>query len=68
MKGVETMGMYYECPNCGASLDHGERCDCLDEKKEAAPLQQEQPQVKAPIVSLPFPSKNVKSVRRLASG
>lgn len=24
---------YYECPNCGASLDPGEICDC-SEKKE----------------------------------
>lgn len=22
------MAMYCECPNCGASLDPGERCDC----------------------------------------
>lgn len=27
--------MYYKkCPDCGASLDHGERCDC---DKKAAP-------------------------------
>lgn len=23
------------CPDCGAALDHGERCDCQDEKKDA---------------------------------
>lgn len=23
---------YRECPNCGASLDPGERCDCRSEK------------------------------------
>ena len=22
------MAMYCECPICGASLDHGEQCDC----------------------------------------
>lgn len=21
------------CPNCGANLDHGERCDCLEKEK-----------------------------------
>ena len=69
MKGVKIMGLWYECPNCWASLDPGERCDCLDVKKEeAAPLQQEQPQVKAPIISLPFPNRNVKTARRLANG
>ena len=27
--------MYYrECPRCGCTLDPGERCDCLEEKKE----------------------------------
>lgn len=26
--------MYYrECPRCGCTLDPGERCDCLEEKK-----------------------------------
>lgn len=33
----EVKAMYYRtCPNCGANLDPGERCDCQD-KKEAAP-------------------------------
>lgn len=27
---------YYECPNCGAVLDPGERCDCQDKKEEEA--------------------------------
>lgn len=28
---------YYVCPDCGAHLDHGERCDCRKEKREDAP-------------------------------
>lgn len=27
---------YRTCPLCGAHLDLGERCDCQDEKEEAA--------------------------------
>ena len=27
------MAKFYPCPDCGAHLDHGERCDC---KKENA--------------------------------
>lgn len=27
---------YRTCPLCGAHLDPGERCDCQDEKEEAA--------------------------------
>lgn len=34
------MGKHYKtCPRCGAHLDHGERCDCMDraqEEREAA--------------------------------
>lgn len=26
---------YRTCPDCGAALDPGERCDCQDAKKEA---------------------------------
>lgn len=29
---------YHPCPNCGANLDPGERCDCtmtMEEKKQA---------------------------------
>lgn len=30
------MGKHYKtCPRCGAHLDHGERCDCLDRAEEA---------------------------------
>lgn len=36
---------YRICPECGAHLDFGERCDCHD-KKEAAPLARERPQIK----------------------
>lgn len=29
------MGKHYKtCPRCGAHLDHGERCDCLDRAAE----------------------------------
>lgn len=26
------MSYYRVCPNCGANLDPGERCDCQDEE------------------------------------
>lgn len=26
------MSYYRICPNCGCSLDPGERCDCMEEK------------------------------------
>ena len=28
------MTYYYTCPNCGANLDPGERCDCEKEQDE----------------------------------
>lgn len=28
---------YVTCPKCGANLDHGERCDCEEHKKEEPP-------------------------------
>lgn len=28
------MSYYNTCPYCGANLDPGERCDCLDENEE----------------------------------
>lgn len=28
------MVYYRECPDCGSSLDPGERCDCRDERKK----------------------------------
>ena len=30
------MSYYRTCPDCGAALDPGERCDCQDDKKAAA--------------------------------
>lgn len=30
--------MGYECPNCEASLDPGEKCDCLSETKKSLRL------------------------------
>ena len=27
---------FIECPVCGAALDFGERCDCMDEKRAAS--------------------------------
>lgn len=32
------MPYYYTCPNCGANLDPGERCDCEKEIEENADL------------------------------
>lgn len=29
------MSYYRICPDCGCSLDPGERCDCLDKEKAA---------------------------------
>lgn len=29
------MAKYRTCPLCGAHLDHGERCDCQEEKAKA---------------------------------
>ena len=31
------MAYYKVCPLCGAALDTGERCDCLDEPREESP-------------------------------
>ncbi len=47
------------CPECGAHLDFGERCDCHD-KKETAPLQRERSQIKESNLSLTRTSPNVK--------
>ena len=30
------MNYYRTCPDCGAHLDPGERCDCLEEKRARA--------------------------------
>ena len=32
----------YRCPECGAFLDPGEKCDCAVEKERAAELRREQ--------------------------
>ncbi len=26
---------YHTCPECGANLDPGEKCDCIDAKEKA---------------------------------
>lgn len=26
------MSLYYQCPECGANLDPGEKCDCKEEE------------------------------------
>lgn len=31
------MAMYRTCPDCGAALDPGERCECQKETDTAAP-------------------------------
>lgn len=61
--------MYYRvCPQCGAHLDQGERCDRQDKKREAAPLQRERPQAKIPTASLAAPSPEVKRLGRCGYG
>lgn len=30
------MSFYNTCPNCGANLDPGEKCDCLEIENERA--------------------------------
>ena len=32
----------HKCPECGAFLDPGEKCDCILEKEKAAELRREQ--------------------------
>lgn len=50
---------YKTCPDCGAHLDPGERCDCRS-KKETAPLQRERPQANNPTSSLSRTNPKVK--------
>lgn len=40
MKGgrVSNMSFYKICPDCGANLDPGERCDCISEKEKQKEL------------------------------
>lgn len=33
---------FYICPECGAYLDPGERCECIEEREEKAKRQKEQ--------------------------
>ena len=33
------MAFYKICPDCGASLDPGEKCDCREEEKETGVFQ-----------------------------
>lgn len=55
---------YKICPDCGAHLDPGERCDCQRIKKETAPLQRERSQIKEPNLSLTRIGQKVKSPGR----
>lgn len=32
------MSMFHTCPNCGANLDPGEKCDCRTQKAPLEPL------------------------------
>ena len=43
------MGFYKECPDCGANLDPGEKCDCRREKERTAPQAKESCSKKPPI-------------------
>lgn len=41
----EVYPMYYhKCPDCGANLDPGERCDCKDERKQKIQINAERGQ------------------------
>lgn len=31
----------YACQNCGANLDPGEKCDCMEKRKEAEDLRKQ---------------------------
>lgn len=35
------MAYFTECPYCGAHLDPGERCECMDRRQEARKRQAE---------------------------
>lgn len=61
--------MYFRiCPYCDAHLDPGERCDCQDKKREAAPLQRERPQDKTPVASIAVLPPGVKPLGRYDYG
>ena len=34
------MSLYYQCPECGANLDPGEKCDCEEEQVKESILRQ----------------------------
>ena len=40
---------YYVCPNCGAHLDHGERCDCEDKKEDTSAGTEASPKRNEPV-------------------
>lgn len=44
------MSYYRICPNCGAALDPGERCDCLDNEGSAPVLQHREKEKAAPVL------------------
>lgn len=56
---------YCICPECGANLDHGEKCNCQKEK-EAAPLTRMRPPRNDTTNSLSGPAPVVKPDRGLA--
>lgn len=43
------MPYYRICPDCGAYLDFGERCDCQDKEKAAPVLQHRDGQVEGEL-------------------
>lgn len=60
--------IFRTCPDCGCALDPGERCDCLETEKEAAPQNRERPQAKVSIASLPVCPPKVNVDRRYRNG
>lgn len=55
--------IFRTCPFCGCALDPGERCDCQDEKREAAPAAPGTTSGKTPNASLSVVRPEVKAHR-----
>ena len=57
---------YRTCPDCGAHIDHGERCDCKE--METAPRQRKRPPGKITKPSVAAPAPEVKIARGGSGG